>query len=57
MIIRKTVTLVEEINSEYGVPASPPPRRVASAAVFENPLAARAAGGYQRGRAAFLNDI
>jgi hypothetical protein len=27
MTIRKTVTLVEEINSEYGAPASPPLRR------------------------------
>ena len=39
MTIRKTVTLVEEINSEYGAPASPPLRRIAIAAVFENPLA------------------
>jgi Amino acid synthesis len=43
MTIRKTVTLVEEINSEYGAPASPPLRRVAIAAVFENPLAGKAA--------------
>jgi hypothetical protein len=27
MDIRKTVTLVEEINSEYGAPANPPLRR------------------------------
>jgi len=44
MTVRKTVTLVEEINSEYGAPASPPLRRVAIAAVFENPLAGKAAG-------------
>src|SRR6516164_1086202 len=44
MTIRKTVTLVEEINSEYGATASPPLRRVAIAAVFENPLAGKAAG-------------
>src|SRR5947209_20209360 len=44
MSIRKTVTLVEEINTEYGAPASPPLRRVAIAAVFENPLAGKAAG-------------
>ena len=44
MTIRKTVTFVEEINSEYGAPASPPLRRVAIAAVFENPLAGKAAG-------------
>ena len=44
MTIRKTVTLVEEINSEYGAPARPPLRRVAIAAVFENPLAGKAAG-------------
>ena len=30
MTIRKTVTLVEEINSEYGAAASPPLRRVAA---------------------------
>src|SRR5262249_17873726 len=42
--IRKTVTLIEEINSEYGAPASPPLRRVAIAAVFENPLAGKATG-------------
>src|ERR1700730_2671940 len=45
MSIRKTVTLVEEINSEYGAPANPPLRRVAIAAVFDNPLAGKAAGG------------
>lgn len=39
-----TVTLVAEINSEYGTPASPPLRRVAIATVFENPLAGKAAG-------------
>ncbi len=44
MSIRKTVTFVEEINSEYGVSASPPLRRVAIAAVFDNPLAGKAAG-------------
>ena len=44
MTIRKTVTLVEEINSEYGAPASPPLRRVPIAAVFENPLAGKATG-------------
>jgi amino acid synthesis protein len=44
MTIRKTVTFVEEINSEYGAPAKPPLRRVAIAAVFDNPLAGKAAG-------------
>src|SRR5256885_8716167 len=44
MTIRKTVAVVEEINSEYGARASPPLRRVAIAAVFENPLASKAAG-------------
>jgi hypothetical protein len=44
MDIRKTVTLVEEINSEYGARANPPLRRVAIAAVFENPLAGKASG-------------
>ena len=44
MTIRKTVTLVEEISSEYGAPVSPPLRRVAIAAVFENPLAGKTAG-------------
>ena len=41
MEIRKTVTLVEEINSEYGARANPPLRRVAIAAVFKNPLAGK----------------
>src|SRR4029453_3225918 len=44
MTIRKTVTLIEEINSEYGARARPPLRRGAIAAVFENPLAGKAAG-------------
>src|SRR5215470_15635705 len=44
MTIRKTVTVLEEINSEYGSRVSPPLRRVAIAAVFENPLAGKAAG-------------
>jgi hypothetical protein len=44
MDIRKTVTLVEEINSEYGVRAKVPLRRVAIAAVFKNPLAGKPAG-------------
>ena len=44
MTIRKTVTLIEEINNEYGARASPPLRRVAIGAVFENPLAGKAAG-------------
>jgi amino acid synthesis protein len=44
MDIRKTVTLVEEINSEYGAPAQDRLRRVAIAAVFKNPLAGAATG-------------
>jgi Amino acid synthesis len=44
MDIRKTVTLAEEINREYGAPAREPLRRVAIAAVFTNPLAGAAAG-------------
>jgi hypothetical protein len=44
MDIRKTVTLVEEINSENGAPAQEPLRRVAIAAVFTNPLAGGATG-------------
>ena len=44
MDIRKTVTLVEEINSEYGARANPPLRRVAIAAVFNNPLVGKAPG-------------
>ncbi len=44
MDIRKIVTLVEEINSEYGMRADPPLRRVAIAAVFRNPLAGKAPG-------------
>jgi hypothetical protein len=42
--IRKTVTLVEEINSEYGKRTDPPLRRVAIAAVFKNPLAGKGPG-------------
>ena len=44
MDIRKTVTHLEEINSEYGAPAREPLRRVAIAAVFRNPLAGKPAG-------------
>ncbi len=44
MDIRKTITLVEEISSEYGARAQEPLRRVAIAAVFTNPLAGAAAG-------------
>ena len=44
MEVRKNVTLVEEIHSEYGARATPPLRRVAIAAVFKNPLAGKAAG-------------
>jgi Amino acid synthesis len=44
MELRKTVTLLEEINSEYGVRANPPLRRVAIAAVFKNPLAGKPPG-------------
>jgi Amino acid synthesis len=44
MDIRKTVTVLEEINSEYGARGNPPLRRVAIAAVFTNPLAGKAAG-------------
>jgi amino acid synthesis protein len=42
--IRKTVTLVEEINSEAGAGAKPPLRRVAIAAVLRNPLAGKPVG-------------
>src|SRR5690349_3357751 len=44
MNIRKTVTLVEEINSEYGARAAEPLRRVAIAAVFANSLAGAVPG-------------
>jgi hypothetical protein len=44
MDVRKILTLVEEIHSEYGARANPPLRRVAIAAVFRNPLAGKAAG-------------
>jgi hypothetical protein len=44
MDIRKTVTLIEEINSEHGAPAQEPLRRVAIAAVFTNPLVGATAG-------------
>jgi hypothetical protein len=44
MEIRKTITLLEEINSEYGARANPPLRRVAIGAVLKNPLAGAPAG-------------
>lgn len=44
MDVRKTVTLIEEINSEYGAQAHPPLRRVAIGAVLKNPLAGKPAG-------------
>jgi hypothetical protein len=44
MDVRKTVTFIEEIASEYGARANPALRRVAIAAVFKNPLAGKAAG-------------
>lgn len=44
MDIRKTVTVVEEINSEYGARAKEPLRRVAIGTVFRNPLAGKPAG-------------
>jgi hypothetical protein len=44
MEMRKTVTFVEEIHSEYGARANPALRRVAIAAVIKNPLAGKAAG-------------
>jgi hypothetical protein len=44
MDIRKTITHLEEINTEYGAPAREPLRRVAIACVFRNPLAGKPAG-------------
>jgi hypothetical protein len=44
MEIRKTVVIIEEINTEYGARANPPLRRGATAAVFKNPLAGESAG-------------
>jgi Amino acid synthesis len=44
MEIRKTVVVVEVINSEYGAQANPPLRRGATAAVFKNPLAGKSVG-------------
>jgi len=40
-IIRKIVTVVEEVHSEMGRPVSPPTRRAAAVAVIENPFAGR----------------
>src|SRR4029450_256909 len=39
--IRKFVTVIEEAHSEAGIPASPPLRKVAVAAIFNNPYAGR----------------
>jgi hypothetical protein len=40
-IIRKIVTVVEEVHQEMGRPVSPPTRRAAAVAVIENPFAGR----------------
>lgn len=40
-VIRKIVTVVEEVLSEMGRPVSPPTRRAAAVAVIENPFAGR----------------
>ncbi|MGC2775214.1 MAG: amino acid synthesis family protein [Bradyrhizobium sp.] len=40
-VIRKIVTVVEEIHQEMGRPVSPPTRRAAAIAVIENPFAGR----------------
>ena len=40
-IIRKIVTVVEEVHSEMGKAVSPPTRRAAAIAVIENPFAGR----------------
>ncbi|MGJ5180871.1 amino acid synthesis family protein [Bradyrhizobium oligotrophicum] len=40
-VIRKIVTVVEEIHQEMGRPISPPTRRAAAVAVIENPFAGR----------------
>jgi hypothetical protein len=39
--IRKFVTIVEEAHSEAGISANPPLRKVAVAAIFNNPYAGR----------------
>ena len=44
MEIRKTVTVVEEINAEYGASANPPLHRAVTAAVLKNPLAGKSTG-------------
>jgi len=40
-IIRKIITVVEEVHSEMGKAVSPPTRRAAAVAVIENPFAGR----------------
>jgi len=40
-VIRKIVTVVEEVHQEMGRPISPPTRRAAAVAVIENPFAGR----------------
>ena len=40
-VIRKIVTVVEEVHQEMGRPVSPPTRRAAAVAVIENPFAGR----------------
>ena len=39
--IRKFVTVVEEVHSEAGIAANPPLRKIAVAAIFNNPYAGR----------------
>src|SRR5262249_52314405 len=39
--IRKFVTVIEAAHSEAGIPARPPLRKVAVAAIFNNPYAGR----------------
>lgn len=41
MKLRKLVTIVDETHQEQGRPVEPPLRRVAAAAVLENPLAGK----------------
>ncbi|MDU6749827.1 MAG: amino acid synthesis family protein, partial [Bradyrhizobium sp.] len=40
-VIRKIVTVVEEVHQEMGRLISPPTRRAAAVAVIENPFAGR----------------
>jgi hypothetical protein len=53
VVVRKSVTLVEEIHHEFGPAPDQPLRRVATVAVIKNPYA----GAYHADIAGFMDDL